>query len=114
LKACSLAQSPVGATPASGGIAGFFPNAPLPGLSERQMAILHGLCRGEPNKIIGRALSLPTVKVHVREIMRKLSVPNRTRSPSWFPGWAPPFSTSRAHDTLREGWRSVELPDAER
>jgi DNA-binding NarL/FixJ family response regulator len=92
LKACSLAQSPAGATPASGGIGGYFPNAPLPGLSERQMAILHGLCRGKPNKIIGRALSLPTVKVHVREIMRelsvsnrtmlKLSVSNRTRSPS--------------------------------
>jgi len=50
-------------------------------LSERQRAILEGLCRGEPNKIIGRALNLPesTVKVHVREIMRKLSVSNRTQ-----------------------------------
>ena len=28
-------------------------------LSERQRAILEGLCRGEPNKIIGRALNLP-------------------------------------------------------
>lgn len=50
-------------------------------LSERQRAILSGLCRGEPNKIIGRQLNLPesTVKVHVREIMRKLSVSNRTQ-----------------------------------
>jgi DNA-binding NarL/FixJ family response regulator len=50
-------------------------------LSERQQAILEGLCRGEPNKIIGRALNLPesTVKVHVREIMRKLAVSNRTQ-----------------------------------
>jgi|SRR6185437_9193340 len=50
-------------------------------LSERQRAILERLCRGEPNKIIGRALNLPesTVKVHVREIMRKLSVSNRTQ-----------------------------------
>ncbi len=53
----------------------------LPGLSERQTAILAGLCRGEPNKIIGRRLDLPesTVKVHVREIMRKLGVSNRTQ-----------------------------------
>jgi DNA-binding NarL/FixJ family response regulator len=53
----------------------------LPGLSERQSAILAGLCRGDPNKIIGRNLNLPesTVKVHVREIMRKLGVSNRTQ-----------------------------------
>ena len=57
------------------------PSSQLPELSARQKAILEGLCRGEPNKIIGRALDLPesTVKVHVREIMRKLSVTNRTQ-----------------------------------
>jgi DNA-binding NarL/FixJ family response regulator len=57
------------------------PSSQLPELSARQKAILEGLCRGEPNKIIGRALNLPesTVKVHVREIMRKLSVTNRTQ-----------------------------------
>jgi len=57
------------------------PSSQLPELSARQKAILGGLCRGEPNKIIGRALDLPesTVKVHVREIMRKLSVTNRTQ-----------------------------------
>lgn len=51
-------------------------------LSARQMAILAGLCRGEPNKVIGRTLNLPesTVKVHVREIMRKLAVSNRTQA----------------------------------
>jgi DNA-binding CsgD family transcriptional regulator len=44
-------------------------------------AVLRGLCRGEPNKIIARALNLPesTVKVHVREIMRKHAVSNRTQ-----------------------------------
>jgi DNA-binding NarL/FixJ family response regulator len=57
------------------------PNLHLSKFSRRQKAILDGLCRGEPNKIIGRALNLPesTVKVHVREIMRKLSVSNRTQ-----------------------------------
>ena len=63
---------------------GMLPEVPygmLPELSDRQLAILQGLCRGEPNKIIGRALNLPesTVKVHVREIMRKLAVSNRTQ-----------------------------------
>jgi DNA-binding CsgD family transcriptional regulator len=50
-------------------------------LTDRQRAILDGLCRGEPNKIIGRRLDLPesTVKVHVREIMRKFAVSNRTQ-----------------------------------
>ncbi len=59
----------------------FLPAVMLPDLSDRQSAILQGLCRGESNKIIGRALHLPesTVKVHVREIMRKLAVSNRTQ-----------------------------------
>jgi DNA-binding NarL/FixJ family response regulator len=59
----------------------FAPSALQLDLSERQQAILEGLCRGEPNKAIGRALNLPesTVKVHVREIMRKLAVSNRTQ-----------------------------------
>ena len=35
------------------------PSSQLPELSARQKAILEGLCRGEPNKIIGRALNLP-------------------------------------------------------
>jgi len=58
----------------------FLPSVP-PILSDRQMAISERLCRGESNKMIGRVLNLPesTVKVHVREIMRKLSVSNRTQ-----------------------------------
>ena len=53
----------------------------VPKLSQRQHAILERLCRGESNKVIGRTLNLPesTVKVHVRELMRKLSVDNRTQ-----------------------------------
>jgi DNA-binding NarL/FixJ family response regulator len=53
----------------------------LPELTERQKAILGRLRLGWPNKMIGRELNLPesTVKVHVREIMRKLSVSNRTQ-----------------------------------
>jgi DNA-binding NarL/FixJ family response regulator len=63
-----------------GSTAHFLPSA-SPILSERQMAISELLCRGQSNKMIGRTLNLPesTVKVHVREIMRKLSVSNRTQ-----------------------------------
>lgn len=52
-----------------------------PLLTERQQAVLACLCRGDPNKVIGRALGMTetTVKVHVREIMRKLRVVNRTQ-----------------------------------
>lgn len=52
----------------------------VPSLSDRQHAILIHVCRGESNKQIGRLLDLPesTVKVHVRELMRKLSCGNRT------------------------------------
>ena len=52
-----------------------------PELTERQYAVLVCLCQGDPNKVIGRKLGMTetTVKVHVREIMRKLGVCNRTQ-----------------------------------
>jgi DNA-binding NarL/FixJ family response regulator len=52
-----------------------------PELTERQYAVLTCLCLGDPNKVIGRKLGMTetTVKVHVREIMRKLGVSNRTQ-----------------------------------
>lgn len=52
-----------------------------PEYTERQYAVLVRLCQGDPNKVIGRKLGMTetTVKVHVREIMRKLGVSNRTQ-----------------------------------
>ena len=52
-----------------------------PEFTERQYAVLVCLCLGDPNKVIGRKLGMTetTVKVHVREIMRKLGVSNRTQ-----------------------------------
>jgi DNA-binding NarL/FixJ family response regulator len=52
-----------------------------PEFTERQYAVLVCLCQGDPNKVIGRKLGMTetTVKVHVREIMRKLGVCNRTQ-----------------------------------
>jgi DNA-binding NarL/FixJ family response regulator len=50
-------------------------------LTERQKMVLEHLKRGDPNKLIARALDIRegTVKVHVRQIMRKLGVSNRTQ-----------------------------------
>ena len=51
-------------------------------LTERQISVLKGLRRGNSNKAIARELGLRegTVKVHVRQIMRKLGVANRTKA----------------------------------
>jgi DNA-binding NarL/FixJ family response regulator len=50
-------------------------------LTGRQKDVLERLCQGEPNKQIARRLgmSVGTVKVHVRQIMRKLGAANRTQ-----------------------------------
>lgn len=50
-------------------------------LTTRQKSVLEGLSRGEANKAIARRLGIreATVKVHVRQIMRKLGVANRTQ-----------------------------------
>ena len=60
---------------------GFNGGRHMPGFTERQYAVLVCLCQGDPNKVIGRKLGMTetTVKVHVREIMRKLGVSNRTQ-----------------------------------
>ena len=51
-------------------------------LTTRQKAVLEHLCQGEPNKLIARRLGMTegTVKVHVRQIMRKLGAANRTQA----------------------------------
>ncbi len=50
-------------------------------LTDRQREVLECLQRGQPNKLIARELALTegTVKVHVRQIMRKLGASNRTQ-----------------------------------
>ena len=46
----------------------------------RQAAVVRALCRGKPNKIIAYELNMceSTVKVHVRNVMKKLKAKNRT------------------------------------
>ncbi|MET0364213.1 MAG: response regulator transcription factor [Sphingobium sp.] len=54
-------------------------------LSTREVEILQCLIMGHPNKIISRQLDISeaTVKVHVKAILRKLHVQNRTQAAIW-------------------------------
>ena len=54
-------------------------------LSEREHQILRYLVAGSPNKLIGRSLGITeaTVKVHIKSLLRKLSVANRTQAAIW-------------------------------
>lgn len=56
-----------------------------PSLSPRESAILDLLREGAPNKVIARRLSLTesTVKVHLKAILRKIRVKNRTQAAVW-------------------------------
>jgi len=51
-------------------------------LTEREMQVLSGLCRGLSNKEIARELDLQevTIKLHVRTLCRKIDAKNRTQA----------------------------------
>lgn len=51
-------------------------------LSDREKSILMGLKAGKTNKMIGRELGISdmTVKVHVKAVLRKINVMNRTQA----------------------------------
>ena len=51
-------------------------------LTEREMQVLSGLCRGLANKEIARELGLQevTIKLHVKTLCRKLDAKNRTQA----------------------------------
>jgi len=55
------------------------------GLSEREEQILRGLVKGQSNKLIARACDVAeaTVKVHIKSILRKIRVANRTQAAIW-------------------------------
>jgi two-component system nitrate/nitrite response regulator NarL len=54
-------------------------------LSDREMQLLRCLVAGMPNKLIARRLDISeaTVKVHVKAVLRKLDVRNRTQAAMW-------------------------------
>jgi two-component system, NarL family, nitrate/nitrite response regulator NarL len=55
------------------------------GLSEREAQILDGLVKGHPNKVIARTCEITdtTVKAHMKAILRKIGVENRTQAAMW-------------------------------
>lgn len=55
------------------------------GLSDREMEILRCLVNGDPNKVIARALGITeaTVKVHLKNLLKKIGVTNRTQAAVW-------------------------------
>jgi two-component system, NarL family, nitrate/nitrite response regulator NarL len=54
-------------------------------LSRRERSILQYLVQGESNKVIARSVNITeaTVKVHVKTILRKIRVQNRTQAAVW-------------------------------
>ena len=54
-------------------------------LTDRERCIIPYLIEGDSNKIIGRKIGIAetTVKVHVKAILRKIRVRNRTRAAIW-------------------------------
>jgi len=66
-------------------------------LTQREAEILHHLIDGETNKEIARALDLQeiTVKIHVRNIYRKIGAQNRAQA---------------VRLTLESGWLDSQLP----
>jgi two-component system nitrate/nitrite response regulator NarL len=63
------------------------PNTPegIGNLSKREAQILHCLTQGASNKLIARDLGVAeaTVKVHIKAILRKVKVANRTQAAMW-------------------------------
>jgi two-component system nitrate/nitrite response regulator NarL len=61
------------------------------GLSAREAQILNCLADGDPNKVIARKLDVAesTIKIHVKAILRKIGVLNRTQAALWAIGHLP-------------------------
>ena len=84
LTACPVALAKPQNTPATTPNIGRLSELRAP-LSERETEILGCLEDGLPNKVIARKLSMAeaTVKVHIKAILRKIDVDNRTQAAIW-------------------------------
>jgi two-component system nitrate/nitrite response regulator NarL len=71
-------------------------------LSQREEQILQGLVNGHSNKIIARACTVTeaTVKAHMKSILRKIRVTNRTQAAIWAMGNG--FSTEKVESPMTE------------
>jgi two-component system nitrate/nitrite response regulator NarL len=75
----------------------------VPRLSAREVGILQCLVQGDSNKAIARRINIAeaTVKVHVKAILRKIRVHNRTQAAIW--------AIHRGQMTAAEGEQSLPL-----
>jgi two-component system nitrate/nitrite response regulator NarL len=71
--------------PRTGAFDGSFSIRVRHGLSEREEQILKGVVKGHGNKMIARTFDMAeaTVKVHMKSVLRKLRVANRTQAAIW-------------------------------
>lgn len=58
---------------------------PMPDLTRRQIEIIRFVAAGNSNKTIAEELNLtePSVKVHIRSLLRKIGAANRTQAAIW-------------------------------
>ena len=90
----------VGTEPATNGHEQHAVPSYTPQLSARQQSILGCLIQGDSNKTIARKMTITeaTVKVHVKAILRKIRVHNRTQAAIWAMSTGP--FTSAKDDAL--------------
>lgn len=88
------AALPSQAHPAEGKAVPEFPRADK--LSPREAEILRHLMEGAANKVIARKLDVAeaTIKVHIKAILRKVGVANRTQAAMWASTHLPTGNTS--------------------
>jgi two-component system nitrate/nitrite response regulator NarL len=69
----------------NGAFDGYFSVRVRHGLSEREEQVLRDLVKGLPNKMIARKRDIAeaTVKVHLKSILRKIRMANRTQAAIW-------------------------------
>jgi two-component system nitrate/nitrite response regulator NarL len=72
------------------------PHRNVPKLSERELQVLDGIVHGLQNKMIARTYGITeaTVKVHMKSILRKIQVQNRTQAAIWAMGQNTPVCST--------------------
>jgi two-component system nitrate/nitrite response regulator NarL len=78
-------STPIESQPANAGVLTHIDGNDTPHLSAREKCVLRYLVGGYSNKLIARKIDVAeaTVKVHVKAILRKIQVLNRTQAATW-------------------------------
>ena len=78
-------STPIEPRPTNAGILTHIDGNDTPHLSAREKCVLRYLVKGYSNKLIARKIDVAeaTVKVHIKAILRKIQVLNRTQAAMW-------------------------------